>query len=814
MGYTFTDRLHGAIKIEMPNGAVQSFEVLEMIEFSSKRKRMSVIARDPSGKIKLFVKGADNIVLALVKNPDKQVLETTNEHLEAFAAEGLRTLVIAIAEIGEHQFETWHKKYTEALADMEQLELHKAGDSNLIEDLENELEQNLQLLGATAIEDRLQDEVPATISSLATAGIRLWVLTGDKQETAINVAYACQLMNNEMDRIVINMDNYKNATELQKLLIGKVQEFNSIYDARHSSRISSMSESISKKAVVIDGAALSVVLGNDLLRSLFLETTQYCDTVVCCRVSPKQKADVVRLFKEYLPWSRVLGIGDGANDVGMIQEAHVGIGISGHEGLQAVNSSDFAIAQFRFLKRLLLVHGHWNYRRMSKVVLYVVYKNIMLYFTLYVLAMFPGGSGTLYNNNLWLNGYNVFWTSAPIVALGVLEQETSAEMAEMFPALYQSGPRGEMFSLAIFTQWLAEAFFESTICAVSSILLIGSVDSYGNTHTVLNAGGTAYTSMITVVWVKLFLNTVKFNIIMNVTVWGTIFFWYSSAIIISVALPVTISDHAFPYLLILPEFYIIVFLCLGLCLGRDFLWKSYKREFRPEYYHILQEVDVKNLDPGNAIWQAPSVELKKFKTDPALYTAMDHVDAEHDTTTETPSSPPTKSKHRGFAFSTPKIDSHFLNPIREIILFPVELVKSVHFKNIFSKKPEQSFQDHLSSLPLAEQQVYEIQRYQLLTGWGSNRPGNLHIQDPPRFHDKDLKFGSNTFSLEGWKIDKNYGNPNTEYWEYATSFRDYRRDVLPSVSTSTLKRKLNRITGRWVRRRRWIPQSIETVSIV
>ncbi len=145
----------------------------------------------------------------------------------------------------------------------------------------------------------------------------------------------------------------------------------------------------------------------------------------------------------------------------MIQEAHVGIGMSGHEGLQAVNASDFAIAQFQFVRTLLLVHGHWNYRRLSKLVLYVVYKNILCYFNLYVCAIYAGGSGTVYMTYNWLNGYNVFWTFLPIMVLAVMDQDTSAHLAWSHPGLYHIGAHGELLSVKIFAQWIVEGLVEA-----------------------------------------------------------------------------------------------------------------------------------------------------------------------------------------------------------------------------------------------------------------------------------------------------------------------------------------------------------------
>lgn len=131
-----------------------------------------------------------------------------------------------------------------------------------------------------------------------------------------------------------------------------------------------------KRGLVVEGAALKHLLGDHLLEEMLFAVASCSNSVIACRVSPIQKALLLKMVRKYVsPTPTTLAIGDGANDVGMIQEAHIGIGISGLEGQQAVNSSDFAIAQFRFLESLLLVHGRWNFMRMSKTILFFFYKN-------------------------------------------------------------------------------------------------------------------------------------------------------------------------------------------------------------------------------------------------------------------------------------------------------------------------------------------------------------------------------------------------------------------------------------------------------
>lgn len=295
--------------------------------------------------------------------------EQTLQHLEDFAGQGLRTLCLSRINLDESEYAQWSKVYHEASITI-------TGRDDALANAAELIEKNLFLLGATAVEDKLQDGVPDTIATLAKAGIKIWVLTGDKQETAINIGFACRLLTKEMNLLVVNQ--YTKADTRNK-----IDEL-----LRQYENVSEESETL---ALIIDGGTLSHALEEDIKMDL-LTLAKKCKAVICCRVSPLQKALVVRLVRNNLN-SITLAIGDGANDVSMIQEAHVGVGISGEEGLQAARASDYAIAQFRFLKRLLLIHGRLSYRRISKVILYSFYKNVLLYFTQFWFTFVNGFSG-------------------------------------------------------------------------------------------------------------------------------------------------------------------------------------------------------------------------------------------------------------------------------------------------------------------------------------------------------------------------------------------------------------------------------------
>lgn len=359
LGYTFVARKPRSVIIEV-EGKEYEYELLAVCEFNSTRKRMSTIYRCPDGKIRVYCKGADTVILERL-NEDNPHVEQTLVHLEEYASEGLRTLCLAMREVPEQEFQEWYKIFDKAQTTVggnRSEELDKAAEI---------LEHSFYLLGATAIEDRLQDGVPETIHTLQQANIKVWVLTGDRQETAINIGMSSKLLSEDMMLLIVNEeDSASTRDNIQKKL-----------DAIRNNTDGSVE--MDALALVIDGKSLTFALEPDM-EKMFYDLAVMCKAVICCRVSPLQKALVVKMVKKFSP-EILLAIGDGANDVSMIQAAHIGVGISGVEGLQAARSADISIAQFRFLRKLTLVHGAWSYQRISKTILFSFYKNITLYMT-------------------------------------------------------------------------------------------------------------------------------------------------------------------------------------------------------------------------------------------------------------------------------------------------------------------------------------------------------------------------------------------------------------------------------------------------
>mmetsp|Transcript_44480 Transcript_44480/g.65162 ORF Transcript_44480/g.65162 Transcript_44480/m.65162 type:complete len:363 (+) Transcript_44480:132-1220(+) len=199
----------------------------------------------------------------------------------------------------------------------------------------------------------------------------------------------------------------------------------------------------------------------------FISLASKCKAVIACRVSPDQKRQIVtmiRLHSGQKTPPMTLAIGDGANDVPMIMEAHVGVGISGNEGMQAVRSADYAIAQFRFLEALTLVHGRNNYKRISIVVMYSLYKNAFFVTTLFYYGIFTGFTGTALYDSLMFSGFNVMWASIGILVFGVIDRDISTSASLGCPQLYSDGQENSDFNLKVLLKWFVTALVHAAIC--------------------------------------------------------------------------------------------------------------------------------------------------------------------------------------------------------------------------------------------------------------------------------------------------------------------------------------------------------------
>lgn len=274
-----------------------------------------------------------------------------------------------------------------------------------VAEVADRLERDFVLIGTTAIEDKLQDDVDKVIFAMKKAGIKVWVLTGDKIETAINIGFSCQLLNDKMELFVID---------------GKTKNdcLNQITESRKN-QINS--EGLRTSGTVVSGESLFKIMSSERITKQFLKLACSSAVLIACRMSPKQKADIVRLIQKHNPTLITLAIGDGANDVNMITAAHIGVGISGVEGQQAVSASDYAIGQFKYLKNLLFVHGRESYRKNSYLVAYTFYKNVLFVMPQFWFGFFSAFSGQVFYEKWIFQIYNIVFTAFPIMMFALFD---------------------------------------------------------------------------------------------------------------------------------------------------------------------------------------------------------------------------------------------------------------------------------------------------------------------------------------------------------------------------------------------------------
>uniref|UniRef100_A0A4W5K5F2 Phospholipid-transporting ATPase n=1 Tax=Hucho hucho TaxID=62062 RepID=A0A4W5K5F2_9TELE len=458
-GFVFRSRTPETVTLyEM--GIAVNYQLLAILDFNNVRKRMSVIVRNPAGHIKLYCKGADTIIFDRL-DPHSQ---------QAFAGEGLRTLALAYKDLDENVLEEWMKRLLNASTVIENREEGLA-------DLYEEIETGLMLLGATAVEDKLQEGVPETIACLTLANIKIWVLTGDKLETAMNIGYSCNMLRDDMNEVFIISGHSVSEPELEQVL---------------------------------------------------LETACLCKTVICCRVTPMQKAQVVELVKTN-KMAVTLAIGDGANDVSMIKTAHIGVGISGQEGMQAVLASDYSFAQFRYLQRLLLVHGRWSYFRMCNFLFYFFYKNFAFTLVHFWFGFFCGFSAQTVYDQWFITLFNIVYTSLPVLAMGLFDQDVNEANSHRYPSLYRPGQLNLLFN--------KRQFFLCTLQGMGTSFLLFFIP-YGAFCLVVRDDGSHIsdqqafaviisTSLVIVVSVQIGLDTYYWTAVNHVFVWGSLAVYFA-----------------------------------------------------------------------------------------------------------------------------------------------------------------------------------------------------------------------------------------------------------------------------------------------
>uniref|UniRef100_A0A2M3Z0S1 Phospholipid-transporting ATPase n=1 Tax=Anopheles braziliensis TaxID=58242 RepID=A0A2M3Z0S1_9DIPT len=416
------------------SGGLMKYQILQTFPFTSENKRMGIIVRDLNGgEITFYLKGADVVMSGIVQYNDWLAEESGN-----MAREGLRTLVVAKKVLTEDQYNDFVMRYNAAKVSVTD---RVAKVAAVIESLEREME----LLCLTGVEDRLQERVRPTLELLRNAGIKIWMLTGDKLETATCIAKSSHLVGRNQSIHVLKSVLTRTDAHLE------LNQFRRKQDC----------------ALVVSGESLEVCL--QYYQPEFMELATACPAVVCCRCSPTQKAQVVSLIQKY-SGKRTCAVGDGGNDVSMIQQADAGIGIEGREGKQASLAGDFSIPQFSHIARLLIVHGRRSYKRSAALSQFVIHRGLIISTMQAVFsAVFYLSSVALYQGFLMV-GYATLYTMFPVFSL-VLDQDISANIAITYPELYKELSKGRSLSYKTFFMWVLISIYQGGVIMYGALIL-------------------------------------------------------------------------------------------------------------------------------------------------------------------------------------------------------------------------------------------------------------------------------------------------------------------------------------------------------
>eukprot|EP01053_Blabericola_migrator_P012304 Blabericola_migrator_1__12303@NODE_76_length_15181_cov_143_848948_g68_i0_p1_GENE_NODE_76_length_15181_cov_143_848948_g68_i0NODE_76_length_15181_cov_143_848948_g68_i0_p1_ORF_typecomplete_len1255_score242_95PhoLip_ATPase_C/PF16212_5/1_4e03PhoLip_ATPase_C/PF16212_5/5_4e54Hydrolase/PF00702_26/4_8e37E1E2_ATPase/PF00122_20/1_4e23E1E2_ATPase/PF00122_20/8e03E1E2_ATPase/PF00122_20/1_3e04Cation_ATPase/PF13246_6/1_9e15Cation_ATPase/PF13246_6/1_7e02PhoLip_ATPase_N/PF16209_5/5_5e15PhoLip_ATPase_N/PF16209_5/6 len=465
LGIKLVNRTDQYMQIEIENfgaaddgtgcpSCLATFRILEVFQFSSSRKRMGIVLQqDNSEKIFFLAKGAEVVILPMLMTRP-QWLE---EEIDSFARSGLRSLVFAGSELSLEQWHKFKTDYTEAKTSLIERE---ARCNSVIEKL---LERELELLGITGVEDELQRDVAETVETLGQAGVKIWMLTGDKTETALCIATSAGLKSRNDQVISVTSETHRTAHQIGFALTNLLSGIGIDQDHRWTSGELPL-------VLCVDGQCLDKILPDIYLSRLLVDVSSKCRGVLCCRCSPTQKSQIVKLVKTCNPSLRLAAVGDGGNDVPMIQTADCGIGIVGLEGKQASLASDFSITEFKHLKRLLLWHGRLAHQRSANLSGFVIHRGLVIsaiqvifssifYFT--PLALFQG----------WLQvGYATYYTMMPVFSL-VLDVDLPENVAFLFPELYKSQKVEGGLSDKSFFKTLFKSIYQGAVIMLGVIAL-------------------------------------------------------------------------------------------------------------------------------------------------------------------------------------------------------------------------------------------------------------------------------------------------------------------------------------------------------
>ncbi|KAM0714076.1 hypothetical protein Q7P37_011040 [Cladosporium fusiforme] len=488
------DRKSITLQFTSDGRTVVKVEILNIFPFTSDSKRMGVVVRfqrfadgskqSDEDEIVFFQKGADTVMTSIVAANDWLDEETGN-----MAREGLRTLVVGRKPLTVQQYAAFSAAYCEASLSLQNR------DSELASVVKQHLEHNLELLGVTGVEDKLQPHVKPSLELLRNAGIKIWMLTGDKVETARCVAVSSKL-------------------------VSRGQHIHTIAGLKRKDTALDALAPLSNRpnaALLIDGQSLALYLNH--YRSTFISTAVKLPAVIACRCSPTQKASVALLIRAYTK-KRIACIGDGGNDVSMIQAADVGVGIVGKEGRQASLAADFSITQFAHLTKLLVWHGRNSYKRSAKLAQFVIHRGLLISVCQTVFSVGSKFEPVALYRDWLLVGYATIYTMMPVFSL-VLDRDVDEGLANLYPELYKELTSGKSLSYRTFFIWVGISVYQGLIIQGGSQLLVPSFHSSAPTtsHPTTETGDTGpFSRMVLLSYTALVVNEL-IMVAASITTW-------------------------------------------------------------------------------------------------------------------------------------------------------------------------------------------------------------------------------------------------------------------------------------------------------
>ena len=489
----------------------KDFELLQNIEFSSDRKRESVLVKEvDSGLYKLYIKGADSIIKERLSKESnkKEILNQCQKYVDKFSEQGYRTLFVGMKILTKGETDKF-------LDDLKKANMDLDDKDKKVAEVVSTLEKDIILLGATIVEDKLQDKVPETIRDLRIAGIKIWMLTGDKMNTAKNIGLSCNLISKDLKLFSLeglevekneNMEDINKEERKEKII-----EFSKNYKKFQGEKDSM--EPIKSFGILVDEKALLTIDEDRDCKKIFLDIAKDAVAVICCRVSPLQKSQVVKMMKEYNTNAITLAIGDGGNDVSMIMEAHIGVGIYGEEGMRAVQSSDYAIGEFKILHRLLLYQGRMNYIRNSECIQYFFYKNFVFTLVQFFYGFYNNFSGQTIIDDWYITLFNLLFTSLPLGARACLDIDVKPTdgiiISKMLPFLYKETRDYPIFNIKKFLLSLLKGLSH---CAINYFFVIyivqeSCLDKKGNEGDLWFISVNLFTNILIIVSIDLLVYT-------------------------------------------------------------------------------------------------------------------------------------------------------------------------------------------------------------------------------------------------------------------------------------------------------------------